>query len=276
VFDEQGRFAPTFIPDTEATMPCDTVILAIGQAADLGLLAGHDDIKVSPRGLIIADAKTGATTAPGVYAGGDVVYGPRILIEAVRDGQHSAKAIDGYIQGREVVSVTRGHFAVLPDHKMPKDWIKLPRKIVPTRPLDRRIGIAEVETGYDQEQALRQAERCLQCGVNTVFDAGKCILCGACIDVCPWNCLKIVSLAELAAVDGQADELASALEHQFEDGAPGGALIKDEDLCTRCALCAQRCPVGAITMEQFTFETTLQYSDQQSLGERSEHYGKFD
>lgn len=262
VFDEQGRFSPTFIPDTEAVMRCDTVIMAIGQAADLGLLAGHDDIKVSPRGLIVADEKTGATTAAGVYAGGDVVYGPRILIEAVRDGQHSARAIDGYIQGREVVSVTHGYFTILPDHQMPADWIKLSREIVPTRPLDRRIGIAEVETGYDQEQALRQAKRCLQCGVNTVFDAEKCILCGACVDVCPWNCLKIVSVAELAALNGQADELTLAVEHQFEDGASGAAMIKDEELCTRCALCAQRCPVGAITMEHFTFEETLQYSEQ--------------
>jgi len=196
-----------------------------------------------------------------VYAGGDVVYGPRILIEAVRDGQHSARAIDGYIQGREVVSITHGYFTVLPDHKMPVDWMELPREIVPTRPLDRRIGIAEVETGYDEEQALRQAKRCLQCGVNTVFDAEKCILCGACVDVCPWNCLKIVSLAELAALDGQADDLTLAVERQFGDGAPGAAMIKDEELCTRCALCTQRCPVGAITMEHFTFEETLQYGN---------------
>ncbi len=262
VFDEQGRFAPTFIPETETVMSCDTVILAIGQAADLSLLEGHDDIEVSPRGLIVADEKTGTTTAAGVYAGGDVVYGPRILIEAVRDGQRSARAIDSYIQGREIVSVTHGYFTILPDHMMPEDWIELPREIVPTRPLDRRIGIAEVETGYDQEQAQRQAKRCLQCGVNTVFDAEKCILCAACVDVCPWNCLKIVSVAELTAVDGQADELTSALGHQFGDGAPGAAIIKDEELCTRCAICVQRCPVGAITMEHFTFEETLQYSDQ--------------
>lgn len=262
VFDARGRFSPTFTSGTETAMACDTVIMAIGQSAELGLLAGHDDIEVSPRGLIIADAKTGATTAPGVYAGGDVVHGPRILIEAVRDGQLSARAIDGYIQGRAVVRSTRGNFTVLPDHKMPENWIKLPRQSVPTRPLDRRIGIAEVETGYDKEQALRQAERCLQCGINTIFDAEKCILCGACVDVCPWNCLKIVSLAALVAADGQADGLTLALDHQFEGGAPGAALIKDEELCTRCALCAQRCPVGAITMEHFTFEETLQYSDQ--------------
>ncbi|MFQ6015312.1 MAG: FAD-dependent oxidoreductase [Anaerolineae bacterium] len=264
VFDQEGRFNPTFIPGTEAVMDGDTVILAIGQAADFSFLKGAEEIEVSPRGLIIADPVTGATSAPGVYAGGDVVYGPRILIEAVRDGQRAARAIDAYLQGKTMKVVKRGRMTPLPDHRMPEGYTVRPRQKVPTLPLDRRIGIAEVELGYDEAMAVEQAERCLKCGVNTVFDASKCILCNGCVDVCPWNCLKIVHLADLAG-DEHLEQVVEArygvpLEAFDQPGAPpAAAMLKDETLCTRCGLCAQRCPTGAITMEAFQFEEQLVY-----------------
>jgi len=255
VFDESGRFNPVFFPDTQATMPCDSVILAIGQNADLGLLAGNPDIEVTPRGLIAADPETMATSASGVWAGGDLVYGPRILIEAVRDGQKAARSIEAHIQGKRL-QVERS--AVLQSSARPHRGITAPeylhqsRESVPTTPLDRRIGIAEVETGYPTEQARRQAERCLDCAVNTIFDSGKCILCGACVDVCPWNCLKLVRLSEIEIDERVQQAVAPA-------GPAGGAILKDESLCTRCGLCAVRCPTGAITMEQFQFQEQLAY-----------------
>lgn len=263
VFDENGRFNPKFIPDTEKTMACDTVILAIGQAAQLDFLSGRDDVEISPRGLILADPETGATTAPGIYAGGDVVYGPRILIEAVRDGQRAARSIDAYIQGCKLEVSQTAHWIPLHDHKMPEGWIERLRQKVPTLPLERRIGIAEVETGYDEAEARAQAERCLNCGINTVFDANKCILCNGCVDVCPWNCLKIVCVADLA---GDAN-FEAVIEQRYgvspsalmDMGINASAMIKDEDRCTRCGLCARRCPTGAITMEALSFEEALQY-----------------
>jgi formate dehydrogenase beta subunit len=263
VFDEDGRFNPKFIAETEKVMACDTVILAIGQAAQLDFLSEDDRVQISPRGLIVADPETGATTAPGIYAGGDVVYGPRILIEAVRDGQRAALNIDAYIQRRTLEVSQTAHWLPLYDHKMPEGWIERPRQTVPTLPLERRIGIAEVETGYDEDEARAQAQRCLNCGINTIFDANKCILCNGCVDVCPWNCLKIVRVADLV---GDAN-FETVVEQRYgtgpsalmEVGINASAIIKDEDLCTRCGLCARRCPTGAITMEAFSFEETLQY-----------------
>ena len=105
-----------------------------------------------------------------------------------------------------------------------------------------------VEIGYDQAQAVCEGCRCLDCGINTIFDSGKCILCGGCADVCPELCLELVSLDRLAG----DDKLAGVVEHHLEgeDADSFSAIIKDETRCIRCALCAERCPVGAITMEQ--------------------------
>lgn len=256
VFDTEGRFNPAFVPQTEKVMDCDTVILAIGQQADLRLLEGVEDVKISPRGLIEADS-AGRTSAPDIFAGGDVVHGPRLLIEAVRDGSHSALAIDSFIQGRAPVMKKSVRFETLPGHQMPYEALARARQMVPTLPLDRRIGIAEVETGFSIQEAVEQAERCLQCGINTVFDSEKCILCGGCVDVCPWNCLKIINLAEMAS-DPTLDPLVKA---RYGASAAGAAMIKDDDLCTRCGLCAARCPTQAITMEAFTFTEELTYDN---------------
>lgn len=255
VFDEQGRFDPQFIPGTERIISGDSVILAIGQVADLSFLGGAEDVMVSPRGLVVADLETMATSAPGVYAGGDLVHGPRILIEAVSDGQRAARAIEAQIQGRALKAVKQGRMVLVSRHDRPSDYTTRPRASVPTLPLDRRIGIAEVEIGFDEETARAQAERCLQCGLNTVFDSEKCILCGGCVDVCPWDCLKIVSVADLAG----DEKLTAAVAASRGRWGARGAIIKDETLCTRCALCARRCPTGAISMELLQFDEELVY-----------------
>jgi NADPH-dependent glutamate synthase beta subunit-like oxidoreductase len=264
IFDESGRFNPTFAPSSERTWECDTVILAIGQAANLDFLGQNHNIEINSRGLVVADPDTGSTSARGVYAGGDVVYGPRILIEAVRDGQQAAIAIDAQIQGQQVVVEKEATWTVRREHRMPEKYMDRPRSQVTTLPVERRIGIAEVEVGYDQAEAMAQAERCLNCGINTIFDATKCILCGGCVDVCPWDCLKIVHLTDLAG----DDTLVAAIPATYgidqadlaDDNVPGAAMLKDDTLCTRCGLCARRCPTGAITMETFSFKETPNYA----------------
>lgn len=110
---------------------------------------------------------------------------------------------------------------------------------------------AVVERGYDETLAVTEGCRCLDCGVNTIFDSNKCILCGGCADVCPELCLQLVSLDRLMG----AEELASLIETRYagEEAREMSAIVKDEAKCVRCALCAERCPVGAITMERFGF-----------------------
>jgi ferredoxin len=132
---------------------------------------------------------------------------------------------------------------------MPPDYEKMTRRPPPTLPLDRRIGIAEVEEPYPESAASVQALRCLKCHVSPIFDGDKCILCGGCADVCPENCLRLV---DVLAVRGD-EKLTAALLARYgqlpKEGEHAG-IIKDETRCIRCGLCAVRCPTGAITMEK--------------------------
>jgi formate dehydrogenase (NADP+) beta subunit len=248
VFDENGRFNPAF-SDEEKIIPCDSVILAIGQQADLSYLDSNDGVQVTPRGILKINEDL-STTAPGVFAGGDVAFGPRVLVEAVANGHRSARSIHLYLSGKTEKTV-KSRFRILPDWKMPKAYLTTPRQTMPTLPANRRIGIAEVELGFHEEQGRLEGQRCLNCQVNTIFDGSKCILCAGCVDVCPENCLRLVDLVQ---VSGDA-RYAALIEQRY--GAPAdqlkarqlGAIIKNEDKCIRCGLCADRCPTGAITME---------------------------
>lgn len=269
VFDEQGSFNPKFIPDTEDLWECDTLILAIGQQADLGILGGADDIHLSPRGLVEINRDTGQTSAPEVFAGGDVVYGPRLIIDAVKHGHLAALGMEQFIQGKPLAVETKIEWTELSNHVMFENWTKLERSRVPSLPLDRRTGVSVVEIGYSEADAAEQGSRCLECSVNTIFDGSKCILCNACVDVCPWDCLKITSLNQMEGDErylGVVEAyLGTSLKTYLEDNPNTvAAMLKDDEACTRCALCAERCPTDAITMEAFRFQEVL------SLGEPDE------
>src|SRR5215470_7375189 len=198
-YDEYGRFDPQFDPDVSETLEADSVILAIGQQADLSFLKPEDGVELTPQGAIKVDRSTLATSAPGLFAGGDVAFGPRNLIEAVANGKRAALSIDDYLRVASIERVFNLSIEKLPARKyrMPEDYEKLPRQAPPTISLDRRTGISEVETGYNEEQARFQAERCLSCHIQTIYDPDKCVMCNRCVDVCPGYCLKLVPLDEL-------------------------------------------------------------------------------
>ncbi|MCB9419817.1 MAG: FAD-dependent oxidoreductase [Ardenticatenaceae bacterium] len=266
VFDENGRFNPKFKPNSETVWECDTVILAIGQQADLEALGGADDVKISPRGLVEVNRESGQTSAPDVFAGGDVAYGPRLIIDAVRHGHIASLGMEEYIQKKPLKVTVNTEWEELPNHVMFENWTKLERRPVPSLPVDRRTGISVVDLGYSVEEAAEQGSRCLECSVNTIFDGTKCILCNACVDVCPWDCLKIVTLDQIdgGEIFGQVVEaqLGGSLSDYLSQGRPAvAAMLKDDEACTRCALCAHRCPTDAITMEAFRFEEVLAYGD---------------
>jgi formate dehydrogenase (NADP+) beta subunit len=268
VFDELGRFNPRFKLGTARLLPCDTVILAIGQRADLQALGGAEDIAITPRGLVQIDPLTLRTTAPDVFAGGDVAFGPRLIISAVRDGHIAALGIEERIQGKPLRIEVQSEWTDLTHHTMFPDWTKVEREKVPALPVDRRTGISVIELGYSLEQGAVQGSRCLECSVNTIFDGSKCILCNACVDVCPWDCLKIVRLDQISggeklekAVQAQFGSPMSDWSEEHTGTASVAAMIKDDEACTRCALCARRCPTGAITMEAFRFEEVLTYGE---------------
>ncbi|MEJ2245672.1 MAG: FAD-dependent oxidoreductase [Acidobacteriota bacterium] len=267
VFDARGQFNPNFEAGTERILPCDTAILAIGQASDLSFLTAADGVETTPQGTIKMDPETLMTTAPGIFAAGDIAFGPRLIISAAADGKKAAEQIDRYLRGNNWNPKPRYvRVTILNGHQMAADYDQYSRLSVPVLPLDRRTGIAEVETGYSEEQARREAARCLRCWINTIFDGSEaegseCILCGGCVDVCPENCLRLVPLSQLAVSDRVAQRLVQ--ENSFHEGAlqhihpselpsdEGSVMVKDETICIRCGLCAERCPVNTITMESF-------------------------
>jgi formate dehydrogenase (NADP+) beta subunit len=229
VFDDEGRFNPTFLPGTEAVLPADTVILAVGQSADLDLLGGVE--LEQTRGVIKVDPATLRTSHPRIWAGGDVAHGPRNLIDAIADGQRAAASIHDpsagdTVQGVRIELGRRNGF-----RRLSTGYDAIARRPVPATPSDRRVGFAEVEVGYDARDAWLESLRCLRCFDNVMLDPALCILCGLCVDVCPPNCITIV----------RADHAGVGTESQ-------SVLLLDEDLCIRCGLCVNRCPPAALSM----------------------------
>ena len=250
VFDDAGRFAPQFDETDLTTLPADRVIWAIGQRPDLSFLKAAVDIQMTERGLPICDPVTYRTTAPDVFLAGDIAYGPRLLIDAVASGKQVSRHVFEYIRGQKLIEDVQLVHLEIPGYVREPGYEKIPRATMPTLSAQQRIqgqGLS-VELGYDESQAVREGCRCLDCGVNTVFNSDKCILCGGCADVCPEVCLELVSLERIEGDESLQTTLSDRVGDA--DQARFSAIIKDETRCIRCALCAQRCPVGAITMER--------------------------
>jgi NADPH-dependent glutamate synthase beta subunit-like oxidoreductase len=251
VFDASGRFAPDYDSDDVITLEADTCILAIGQRPNLSFLKPADGVALTPGGTIRIDPATMATSAPAVYAGGDVAFGPRNLIDAVANGKRAARSIhEAFAGGRaEIVRHLEIEKIPTPRYRMIAGFEQMDRKAPPTLDVGRRTGIAEVETGYAPGDAWEQAARCLVCHVQTIYDPERCVLCNRCVDICPEHCLAIVPFDALDLDGVSRDALAARTSAR---GLPLAAMIKDDERCIRCGLCATRCPTDAMTMEKFT------------------------
>lgn len=257
VYDAERRFAPQYDETLHHSVPCDTVLLAVGQAPRLDFLEGSDSgIAFARPGWPRVDANL-ATTAPGVFVAGDLAHGTRLLIDAVASGKTAARSVYQYVTGRTLhASQVTAHLS-LRGYQRERGYESIRRQAVPTaHPHDRLAHPdIQVELGYTPALAMREASRCLDCGVTPVFDGNRCVLCGGCVDVCPTLCLKIVSLDRIDATP----EWHGAVERTVGPDvalAEHSAILKDEDRCIRCALCAMRCPSDAISMERISFQTT--------------------
>jgi NADPH-dependent glutamate synthase beta subunit-like oxidoreductase/ferredoxin len=271
VFDEQGRFSPQFQSGSESQIDCDTVILAIGQSPNLDFLGPSTKIEVTSRGLIGVDRSNLMTSVPGIFAGGDCVFGPRLIIDSVADGKRAAVGIDEFLRGQQHADPLL-EIEVLDRHQMITNYMEIARQSVPMLPLERRTGMTEVEIGFDEQTAVQEAQRCLRCWINTVFEGTEvngteCVLCGGCVDVCPEQCLELVPLQEiefpepvLALLENnesayEVELRGVAVQELAEKQIAGAVMVKDETRCIRCGLCALRCPVNEITMEAFHFRS---------------------
>lgn len=233
VFASDGRFAPEVDDEgAEEVLPCDMVIFAVGQEADTSFLPAP-----LVRGSLAAvEAATLRTPHPKVWAGGDIAFGPRHLIDAIADGRRAAAGIGAALRGIEEESgsampsdsADRGVVNVqgaLPWRRQWTDYDVIPRAPLPaTRVRDRDL-LRELEQSLPEALAVREAQRCLRCHANVTLRADRCILCGLCADVCPERCIRLEATGE-----GRV------------------ALLLDEARCIRCGLCVERCPPQALTM----------------------------
>ena len=252
VYDENKRFAPKFDESMTTEIEADTVLLSVGQSADLSFIdAQRDGIEMRSPQQIVNDPATCATSAPSIFIAGDIAYGPRLMIHAIASGKQAARSVYRYLRGQEIApEEVQFHYPIDRYHRE-KHYERRSRLHIPTLAAEERLKspTALVEIGYSEEQACAEAGRCLDCGINTIFDGKRCILCGGCVDVCPTVCLKLVTFDRLTLTP----ELETARHELNLDPADLSAIIKDEERCIRCGLCAERCPTTAITMEQFSF-----------------------
>lgn len=241
VFDENKKFNPKFDDADVEEIPCDTIIYAIGQTSDLSFLTDSDGV-ASERGLIKVNPETYQTTAPDVFACGDIAHGPRLFIDAVASAQIAARSMHDYLRRNRTDVVLRREWKPA-SYTMAEGWEEFRRENPPAIEATRRASSIDiVEEDFSEADARQQASRCLRCNINTVFDTTKCVGCNGCVDVCPENLIRLVPVSELAGTIEIGDD---------EDY--GAVLMKDESTCLRCAMCASRCPTHAITMQQFQF-----------------------
>jgi len=257
-FDERGRFNPQLIQGTEKLWEFDSVIISIGQTGEFTWVKPEDGLEISPRGTMVIDKETLMTTVPGVFAGGDIAFGPRLIINAVADGQRAARGIHTYLQNIQPHLVRKGFFSTVSKREYPdvgplRDYLRRPRRQPAVLPVERRIGVAKVEMVFEKSIAEEQGGRCLICSLNPIFDGELCILCNGCVDVCPMDCLKLVPVSALT-VD---DNVAAMIERQ----SASSAMLLDPTRCIRCGLCAARCPTEAVVMEFFRFSEEIQFKE---------------
>lgn len=261
VFDAAGRFNPTFDDTDVEDIPADTIIFAIGQSADLSFLKPEDGVQTE-RGLIKVNRETYQTTAPDVFACGDIAHGARLFIDAIASAQIAARSMHDFLRGTRTDIVVRSQWAAAV-YTMAEGWERLDRSNPPVlEAAQRSASLDIIEESFPADEAQRQASRCLRCNVNTVFDTSTCIGCNGCVDVCPQSIIKLVGLSELCQEERWVDMVSEMLGLPREDllamdklelDALGGVMLKDETTCIRCGMCASRCPTHAVTMKRFEF-----------------------
>ncbi|HUL96987.1 MAG TPA: FAD-dependent oxidoreductase [Usitatibacter sp.] len=267
VYDDKGRrsLVPTGEPDE--VHECDDVLVAVGQENAFPWIERDAGIEFDKWGMPVLDPVTLQSTRPDVFFGGDAALGPKNIIWAVAHGHDAAISIDRLCHGEDVRDRPPPHVNLMSQKMGIHEWsydnqvANDARFKVPLKEL--KIALAnireEVELGFDPELALKEAKRCLNCDVQTVFAPKLCIECDACVDICPMDCITFTANAEegelRATLNAPAENLAQAL-YVSPALKTGRIMAKDEDVCLHCGLCAERCPTGAWDMQKFLLETT--------------------
>jgi len=267
VYDDKGRrsLVPTGEPDQ--SFECDDVLVAVGQENAFPWIERDSGITFDKWGLPLLDKTTFQSSVPNVFFGGDAAFGPKNIIWAVAHGHDAAVSIDKLLNGENIqerpapgvtlVSQKMGihewsydnDVAVDARYKVPWADIKATLKNVKM----------EVELGFDVATAWKEAQRCLNCDVQTVFTDRLCIECDACVDICPMDCITFTANGEEKELRNRLNAPAGNATQDLYVSGPlktQRVMVKDEDVCLHCGLCAERCPTGAWDMQKFFLEET--------------------
>ncbi|MBF0542115.1 MAG: FAD-dependent oxidoreductase [Nitrospirae bacterium] len=258
IFDENGRFNPKYDPNDKIILEADTVMWAVGQKSNLTFIDPEKDgIQLDPRGVLVCDKETLESTAKNVYVAGDLAHGARLMIDAIASGKKAARSIYKRLTGEEIKYNLDCNHSKEEGYGRELGYERIMRSALDAVPVRDRITAVDriVEMGFTKGQAKIEGSRCFDCSVNTVFNGEYCVLCGGCADVCPELCLKLVPVSELNG-DKSFDQLTNIMKDKKQTDVLT-AIIKDEERCIRCGLCATRCPANAITMERFTFKESI-------------------
>jgi len=267
VYDAQGRrsLKPTGAPDV--FVECDEVLVAIGQENAFPWIERDSGIAFDKHGLPVLNATTFQSTLPHVFFGGDAAFGPKNIITAVAHGHEAAVSIDRLMHGEDPAK-RPPPMANLMSQKMgihewsyDNDISTETRFKVPWAAAEKALASirVEVELGFDEATAWREAKRCLNCDVQTVFNRDTCIECDACVDICPMDCITFTAPGDEADL---RTRLKAPARNEDQDlyvssGLKSGrVMVKDEDVCLHCGLCAERCPTGAWDMQKYLLEMT--------------------
>ncbi len=266
-YDAKGRrsLIPTGEPDV--FFECDEVLVAVGQENAFPWIEQDCGIEFDRWGLPVLGETTFQSTVPNVFFGGDASFGPKNIITAVAQGHEAAVSIDRFLNG-ESVAVRPAPLTKLMSQKMGihewsyrNDVSNDTRYKVPWADAEKALANirVEVELGFDAAVAFKEASRCLNCDVQTVFNRDTCIECDACVDICPMDCITFTANGEEAELRTRLKAPATnTTQDLYVSGElkTGHVMVKDEDVCLHCGLCAERCPTGAWDMQKFLLNTT--------------------
>ena len=273
--DDAGKIAASRAVG-EQFIPCDEVILAIGQDTAFPWVERDIGIEFDQWEVPVVDRATYQSTREGVFFGGDAAFGPENIIWAVEHGHQAAISIHKHCHGEPVAERMPPGMNLLAakmgihEWSYSNDYETAPRRAMQHMSLEKRFRKLdiEVELGFTPEQAAREAERCLNCDIQTVFEAPLCIECDACVDICPVHCLTIAPNGEEEELRGRLTAPARNLDQPLYVSAElpqtGRVMVKDEDLCVHCGLCAERCPTAAWDMQKS--ELLMPYARHEAAG----------
>ncbi len=267
VYDSKGQrsLVPTGEPDV--IFDCDEVLVAVGQENAFPWIERDSGIDFDKWGMPVLDKSSLQTSVPRVFFGGDAAFGPKNIITAVAHGHEAAVSIDRFLHGEDVRKRPGPRVNLMSQKMGIHEWsysnapANDARHKVPWAAAEKALKSikVEVELGFSLPTAFKEAERCLNCDVQTVFNDKLCIECDACMDICPTDCISFTGNGEEADLRTRLKAPATNAEQDLYVSLPLKTLrvmVKDEDVCLHCGLCAERCPTGAWDMQKFLLKTT--------------------